>query len=329
MVGIFIGTCLCILTIALIISNSINAKKMVEYHKTKKELEGIIYNLTVQRKQQENEVKDLDNKRSGLMQEIKYNQGLIEAKKDQYAQMEIAEQATRDKLAQERDIWFEKYKQNQEEELKKAAFELYCKQIILPAVLEGFNAEAAVKLDIGAQIAEQVAQLKRTAAAAVEIAKHREEEKNLLDYYRLNLSADALADMAKLRDIMPELKQPEVLGKLIWKVYLEKAYSDLCGRLFGDKTRVTGIYKITNLKNEMCYVGQAVNVIDRWKQHIKRAVGAETPIQNKLYPAMMEFGIENFTFELIEEVPDRLKLDEREDYWQDFYRAKEFGYSIK
>lgn len=319
MVGIFIGTCLCILTIALIISNSINAKKMVEYHKTKKELEGIIYNLTVQRKQQENEVKDLDNKRSGLMQEIKYNQGLIEAKKDQYAQMEIAEQATRDKLAQERDIWFEKYKQNQEEELKKAAFEF----------VEGFNAEAAVKLDIGAQIAEQVAQLKRTAAAAVEIAKHREEEKNLLDYYRLNLSADALADMAKLRDIMPELKQPEVLGKLIWKVYLEKAYSDLCGRLFGDKTRVTGIYKITNLKNEMCYVGQAVNVIDRWKQHIKRAVGAETPIQNKLYPAMMEFGIENFTFELIEEVPDRLKLDEREDYWQDFYRAKEFGYSIK
>lgn len=319
MVGILIGTCLCILTILLIVSNSINAKRLAEFYKTKKELEGIIYNLSVQRKQQENEVKDLDNKRSGLMQEIKYNQDLIEAKKDQYAQMEVAEQATRDKLAQERDIWFEKYKKNQEEELKRAAFEF----------VEGFNAEAAVKLDIGAQIAEQVAQLKRTAAAAVEIAKHKEEEKNLLDYYRLNLSADALADMAKLREIMPELKQPEVLGKLIWKVYLEKAYSDLCGRLFGNKTRVTGIYKITNLKNEMCYVGQAVNVIDRWKQHIKRAVGAETLIQNKLYPAMMEVGIENFTFELIEEVPDRLKLDEREDYWQDFYRAKEFGYSIK
>ena len=128
---------------------------------------------------------------------------------------------------------------------------------------------------------------------------------------------------------MPELNQPEILGKLIWKVYLEKPYSDLCGRLFGDATRVTGIYKITNLNNEMCYVGQAVNVIDRWKQHIKRAIGAETPIQNKLYPAMSEEGIENFTFELIEEVPDRLKLDEREDYWQDFYKAKEFGYSIK
>jgi hypothetical protein len=61
--------------------------------------------------------------------------------------------------------------------------------------------------------------------------------------------------MAKLREIMPELNQPEILGKLIWKVYLEKPYSDLCGRLFGDATRVTGIYKITNLNNEMCYVG--------------------------------------------------------------------------
>jgi hypothetical protein len=44
---------------------------------------------------------------------------------------------------------------------------------------------------------------------------------------------------------------------------------------------------------------------------------------------MSKEGIENFTFELIEEVSDRLKLDEREDYWQDFYKAKEFGYSIK
>jgi hypothetical protein len=43
---------------------------------------------------------------------------------------------------------------------------------------------------------------------------------------------------------------------------------------------------------------------------------------------MQEIGVENFTFEVIEEC-DRSLLDEREDYWQDFYKAKEFGYSIK
>lgn len=44
---------------------------------------------------------------------------------------------------------------------------------------------------------------------------------------------------------------------------------------------------------------------------------------------MAKEGLQNFTFELIEEVSDKTKLDEREDYWQDFYKAKEYGYSIK
>lgn len=78
----------------------------------------------------------------------------------------------------------------------------------------------------------------------------------------------------------------------------------------------------------MCYVGQAVDIGDRWKQHIKRALNAEPRTQNKLYPAMYKEGIHNFTFEIIEECP-REKLNEREDYWQDFYQAKEYGYSIK
>lgn len=43
---------------------------------------------------------------------------------------------------------------------------------------------------------------------------------------------------------------------------------------------------------------------------------------------MMEFGVENFSFEIIEEC-DRSLLNDREDYWQEFYKAKEFGYSIK
>ena len=43
---------------------------------------------------------------------------------------------------------------------------------------------------------------------------------------------------------------------------------------------------------------------------------------------MLEFGVENFSFELIEEC-DKEALNEREQYWQEFYGAKEFGYSIK
>jgi len=43
---------------------------------------------------------------------------------------------------------------------------------------------------------------------------------------------------------------------------------------------------------------------------------------------MLSIGVENFTFEIIEQCDSKL-LNSREDYWQDFYHAKDFGYSIK
>lgn len=43
---------------------------------------------------------------------------------------------------------------------------------------------------------------------------------------------------------------------------------------------------------------------------------------------MALYGVENFTFEVVEEC-ERSLLNEREDYWQDVFKAKEFGYSIK
>ena len=43
---------------------------------------------------------------------------------------------------------------------------------------------------------------------------------------------------------------------------------------------------------------------------------------------MLKDGVENFTFEVIEECP-RNELNDKEDYWQEYFKAKEFGYSIK
>ena len=43
---------------------------------------------------------------------------------------------------------------------------------------------------------------------------------------------------------------------------------------------------------------------------------------------MLQYGIENFTFQIVEDCEESL-LNEKEDYYQDFYKAKEFGYSIK
>ena len=172
-----------------------------------------------------------------------------------------------------------------------------------------------------------VQEMKLTHAAAVEAAKRAEEMKSESDFYRMQLSSVDQQEIQALRSIEPYLRNSEPLNKIIWKCYYEKPATDMIGRVVGSNA-TTGIYKITEIESSKCYVGQAVNIADRWKQHIKRGVGAETPTRNKLYPAMNAIGPENFTFEIVE-VCERSRLDEREDFWQDYFKAKEFGYSIK
>lgn len=177
------------------------------------------------------------------------------------------------------------------------------------------------------KVQDELTDLTQKLNSAVEANKRAEEIKQKQDFYRLQLTAIDLDEIKRLREVEPYLREKEPLNKVIWKVYYEKPYTDLIGRVVGTGIH-TGIYKITNIENQMCYVGQAVNIADRWKQHIKRGIGAEAPTRNKLYPTMLEIGVENFTFEIVEEC-DKSKLNEREDYWQEFFHAKDFGYSIK
>ena len=173
----------------------------------------------------------------------------------------------------------------------------------------------------------QLEDLRHKVEAAVAYDKRNEENKNKTDFYKLNLTQDDLDEIYELRKIISHFRNPEPVNKVIWKTYYEKPYTDLVGRVIGSGIHC-GIYKITNLQNNMCYVGQSTNIAERWKQHIKRGLGADTPTRNKLYPIMQTVGVENFSFEIIEECT-KSQLNDREDYWQDFFKSKEFGYSIK
>ena len=195
--------------------------------------------------------------------------------------------------------------------------------------VDQFREENKKKLAAAQELTNELSQLKSSVEAATEVAKRHAEEENFCEFHSLRLGSQALNDIRQLEDLVPKISQEagSAIAKVIWKVYYEKPYTDLVGRVVGSE-RKTGIYKITNIITQMCYVGQAVDIADRWRQHIKRALNAEPRTQNKLYPAMYESGLENWTFEIIEEC-EQSKLNNREDYWQDFYKAKEYGYSIK
>ena len=76
------------------------------------------------------------------------------------------------------------------------------------------------------------------------------------------------------------------------------------------------IYKITNQKNRMVYIGLSIEVERKWRQHKEASINEKDHHYN--YPLMVafrEFGIANFTFEVIDTLPTWEAMIEAELNW--------------
>ena len=76
------------------------------------------------------------------------------------------------------------------------------------------------------------------------------------------------------------------------------------------------IYKITNQKNGMVYIGSSIEVERRWRQHKEASINEKDHHYN--YPLMIafrEFGIANFTFEVVDTLPTWEAMIEAEHNW--------------
>lgn len=74
-----------------------------------------------------------------------------------------------------------------------------------------------------------------------------------------------------------------------------------------------GIYRIVNIHNGHCYVGQSVDLAKRKKDHF-RALLSESHTNQYLQNAFNYYGSTNFYFEVIEYCAQSA-LNEREEYW--------------
>lgn len=84
-----------------------------------------------------------------------------------------------------------------------------------------------------------------------------------------------------------------------------------------------GIYKITNKINQKHYIGKSKNIEQRWKYHIYHK-DSYKEYDKALYRAFRKYGIDNFTFEIIEEIANYENTDfvnQREKYWIDYYNS--------
>lgn len=86
------------------------------------------------------------------------------------------------------------------------------------------------------------------------------------------------------------------------------------------------IYKITNKLNNKVYIGQTIQKpIERFYQHCTKK--CDKYILNMvIHKAIFKYGKDNFTFEVIEEVPKQ-QLNEREEYWIKYYNSYTDGYN--
>ena len=173
------------------------------------------------------------------------------------------------------------------------------------------------------QIQTEIDKLKASLSAGAEARLREQEKKDKINFYKLFISEADLADVKMLQNLKSSFHKPVVLSKLIWTQYFQKQMTELCDRVLGKKT-ICGIYKITNLLTEQCYIGQSVNISDRWKQHCKCGLGIEASATNVLYNSMQRDGVWNFSFELLEECSRDL-LNEKEAFWIDTYSSNIYG----
>lgn len=214
-----------------------------------------------------------------------------------------------EKAKQSVDTQIEEEKTQRQEEINKLEQYKLAKRLELGKVLDELSTQRAAIEAINKDI----------------LSRRALEEKQ--DFYRVCLPDDAIGDIQLLMSIRPNLTKRENLDKMIYDNYVAKPTLEMIKRVLEGRAP-SGIYKITRLKTGEVYIGRSTDVKSRWQQHIKTAFGCGTIAHSILHRTMEKDGVENFTFELVEECPKE-KLGEREKFWIDFYGSKQYGLNEK
>ena len=175
------------------------------------------------------------------------------------------------------------------------------------------------------ELEEKRAKLAASIEATIKARVREKEIKEQLDFYCLQIDPIDLSDIETLEKVKSRLNKPRILSMLIWQTYYQKPMTQLCNDVLGTSV-VTGIYKITNQTTDQVYIGQARDMAARWKEHAKCGLDIDRPAGNKLYQAMMEDGIQNFSWELLEECSAN-ELNEKERKYIELYQSAKFGYN--
>lgn len=196
---------------------------------------------------------------------------------------------------------------------------------LMADLVQDMNKTMEIKRRQVKELEEERAKLAASIEASIKARVREKEIKEQLDFYCLQIDPIDLSDIETLEKVKSRLNKPRILSMLIWQTYYQKPMTQLCNDVLGTSA-VTGIYKITNQTTDQVYIGQARDMAARWKEHAKCGLDIDRPAGNKLYQAMMEDGLQNFSWELLEKC-SAAELNEKERKYIELYKSAEFGYN--
>lgn len=313
--------CIIFILIAIIIS-VISYNKIKNIHKINDLIDGKNNQLQLKNSQLISENSKLESENMSLR---RVRNDILEDKEKEMQQLNIIRQEVQETVAAQKQLaeealtnYFDSLDKDyseKEKEYENHILSLYSNYDTIHEEL--LKQMVKVKIDLE--------KIEKTRAAAIEAQLKEKEIKEQLSFYCLSANESDLADIKVLERMKSQLNKPRILSMLIWSTYWQKPMTALCNNILGTSI-VTGIYKITNQETGECYIGQAADVAKRWKDHAKCGLGIDTPAGNKLYKAIQEYGIWNFSWELLEQC-NRVDLDEKERYYIQLYKSYEFGYN--
>ena len=116
----------------------------------------------------------------------------------------------------------------------------------------------------------------------------------------------------------------KAMNKVLWTELIRQPTTEMIKKLTGGD-RTSGIYKITNTKTGLSYIGRSVDVGNRLTEHVRSAVGASSTAQQQVHKEMGK-NLLDWEFEVLEKVPEE-RLGEREKFYIDFYDTVNVGYN--
>lgn len=285
-----------------------------KYEEYKKEKEVVARRIEEELSTSYSQLKNLKEKIDSLNEEIEnkkdFNTSLLKIREEELNRlMEEKELKEKDRIQREVEDW--------EQSAQEAA--TYNASLLINRYRE-IIAEQKKERD---EILDELEEFRRKREVVnQEILRARALEEQQ-DFYRIQLTPEAIRDIAVLEDVKPKLSKLDLLDKLIYDVYIKKSADEMIKRVLEGRAP-SGIYKITRLKTGEVYIGKSTDVKSRWQQHSKSVFHCGTISHSTLHTTIERDGIENFTWELLEEVP-KDKLTEREKYWISFYGSQKYG----